>query len=178
MCSLMNLDWQLINSFSGWFSAAGTIFAVAVSLYISFSARSTKIDVTSGIYVFNEDEGDVEYLGIFVQNVGFRAFYINNHSCISIRIGWFRKRHVGIGRNHIDFTKSSTFPCKIGEGEEARLYVRLHDEQSHWMAGLKQNLLKGSGLSSLRVVVFPSIGKSVVRRFSKEVRREFKKAIG
>ena len=171
----MNLDWQLINSFSGWFSAAGTILAVAVSLYISFSARSTKIAVTSGIYVFDEDEGDVEYLGIFVQNVGFRAFYINNDSCISMRIGWFRKRHIGIGRNHIDFTKSSTFPCKIGEGEQARLYVRLHDEQSHWIDGLKQGLLKGSSLSSLRVVVFPNIGKSVVRCFSREVMREFKK---
>lgn len=175
MCSLIHLDWQLINSFSGWFSAAGTILAVVVSLYISFSARSTKIAVTSGVYVFNEDDRDVQYLGIFVQNVGFRAFYINNVSCISIRVGWFRKRHIGIGINHINFTKSSAFPCMIGEGEQAKLFVRLHDEESRWIDGLKQDLLKRSCLNSLKVVVFPSIGKSVVRRFSREVMREFKK---
>lgn len=171
----IHLDWQLINSFSGWFSAAGTILAVAVSLYISFSARSTKIAVTSGIYVFNENGRDVEYLGIFVQNAGFRAFYVNNESCISIRVGWLTKRYIGIGRSHIDFTKSSTFPCKIEEGEQAKLFVRLHDEQSHWIDGLKEDLLKGSSLASLKIVVFPSIGKSVARRFSKEIMREFKK---
>lgn len=175
MCSLTHLDWQLINSFSGWFSAAGTILAVVVSLYISYSTRSTRIAVTSGIYVFNENGGEAEYLGIFVQNVGFRAFYINKDTCISIRVGWLRKRYIGIGRNHIDFTKSSTFPCKIGEGEQAKLFIRLHDEQSRWIDGLKQDLLKGSSLSSLKIVVFPSIGKNVVRRFSREVMREFKK---
>lgn len=171
----MHIDWLLINSFSGWFSAAGTILAVAVSLYISFSSRSTQIAVTSGIYVFNEDDGDVEYLGIFVQNAGFRAFYINNYSCISIRVGWFRKRHIGIGRSHIDFTKSSTFPCKIEEGEQAKLFVRLHDDKLRWIDGLKQELLKGSSLASLKVVVFPSIGKRAVRCFSREVMHEFKK---
>ncbi|PXV74500.1 hypothetical protein [Nitrosomonas eutropha] len=171
----MNLDWQLINSFSGWFSAAGTISAVVVSLYVSYSTRSTKISVTSGIYVFNENGGKTEYLGILVQNVGFRSFYINNDTCISIRVGWFRKRYIGIGRNHIDFTKSSNFPCKISEGEQAKLFIRLHDGQSRWIDGLKQGLLKGNSLSSLKIVVFPSIGKRVVRRFSREVMHEFKK---
>ena len=175
MCSLMHLDWQLINSFSGWFSAFGTILAVAVSLYISYSTRSTKIAVTSGVYVFNENERENEHLGIFIQNVGFRAFYIENYTCISLRSGWFRKKHIGIGKNHIDFDKSSNFPCKISEGEQAKLFIRLYDEKSRWIDGLKQGLLKGNSLSSLRVVVFPSIGKSVVRRFSKDVMREFKK---
>src|SRR5699024_12879363 len=128
----MNLDWQLINSFSGWFSAAGTILAVAVSLYISYSTRSTKIAVTSGIYVFNEDGGEAEYLGIFVQNVGFRAFYINNDTCISMRGGWVRKKYIGIGKNRIDFTESSTFPYKIGEGKQAQWVDPHNDGQPRW----------------------------------------------
>ncbi|MDT8370729.1 MAG: hypothetical protein RQ783_01910 [Gammaproteobacteria bacterium] len=171
----MHLDWQLINSFSGWLSAVGTILAVVVSLYVSFSARSTKISITSGVYIFDEGGKNIEYLGIFVQNVGFRAFYINNESCISIRVGWLKKRYIGIGRNYIDFTKSSTFPCKVGEGEQAKLFFRLHDQQSNWIDGLKEDLLQGISLASLKIVVFPSIGKSAVRRFSKDIMREFKK---
>lgn len=171
----MHLDWQFINSFSGWLSAVGTILAVVVSLYISFSARSTKIGITSGIYVFDEGGQKIRYLRIIIQNVGFRAFYINDSSCISIRVGWLKKRYIGIGRNYIDFTKSSSFPCKVEEGEEANLFVLLHDEKLNWIDGLKKDLLKGSSLASLKFVVFPSIGKSAVGCFSKEVMREFKK---
>lgn len=171
----MNLDWQLINSFSGWFSAAGTILAAVVSLYISYSTRRIKIAVTSGVYAFNEDGVEVEHLGIFVQNVGFRDFYINNATCISIRFGWCKKRYIGIGRKHINFTESSSFPCNVGVGEQAQLFVRLHDGQSRWIDELKQDFFKEGSLSSLRVVVFPSIGKAVVRRFSKQVMSEFNK---
>lgn len=80
----MHPDWQLINSFSGWFSAAGTILAVAVSLFISFSARSTKIAVTSGIYLFNETHPTAFVLSftmvvaIFSVHIGNGLFLANN----------------------------------------------------------------------------------------------------
>src|SRR5699024_12427199 len=107
--------------------------------------------------------------------VGFRAVEVSNGTGISIRVSVVRKKDIGSGKNHIDFTTSSTFPCKIGEGEQVKLFVRLYDGQPRGIDGVKQGLLKGNSLSSLKVVVFPSIGKSVVRRFSREVMREFKK---
>ena len=74
-------EWKFINSFSPWLSAIGTLLAVCVSLYISYSTRKIALQVSSGIIVFNENGADEEYLAINVINTGYRTVFLNNLVC-------------------------------------------------------------------------------------------------
>lgn len=168
------MDWEFINGFSGWASAVTTLLAVIVSLCVSYSTRKVRMAIKSAIYIFNEQGKDVEYLVFFIQNTGFRTFHLNHHSCIVLRIGFFRKKFIGIGNSRIDFSKSSTFPCRLSEGDQINLFIRLHNGDGYWIDQLKKDFFSGYSLSSLRIVVFPGIGKHVAKRFDREVIREFR----
>lgn len=45
-------EWKFINSFAPWLSAIGTLLAVSVSLYLSYSTRKIALNISSGIYIF------------------------------------------------------------------------------------------------------------------------------
>lgn len=152
-------DWKFINTFAPWFSAIGTFLAVCVSLYISHSTRKISLSISSGIFVFNEDGIDEEHLGINVTNIGYRTVFLNNAVSISFQIGLFKKTNIGIGFKYIDASKSSSFPCKLGENETANLFIKINHDDVNWIKNFREEHLSGHSPSSLRIVVYPNVGK-------------------
>lgn len=152
-------EWKFINSFAPWLSAIGTLLAVCVSLYISFSTRKIALSISSGIFVFNENGVDEEYLAINVTNTGYRTVFLNSLICISFQVGLFKKINIGIGHKYIDSHKSSSFPCKLGENETANLFVKINNDNVNWLHNFKEEHLKKHSLSTLRIVVYPNVGK-------------------
>lgn len=152
-------EWKFINTFAPWFSAIGTLLAVCVSLYISYSTRKIALSISSGIFVFNENGIDAEYLAINVTNTGYRTVFLNSLMCISFQVGLFKKTNIGIGHKYIDDHKSSSFPCKLGENETANLFVKINNGNVNWLHNFKEDLLKKHSLSTLRIIVYPNVGK-------------------
>jgi len=153
-------EWKFINTFAPWFSAIGTLLAVCVSLYISYSTRKIALSVSSGIFVFNENGVDEEYLAINVINTGYRAVFLNSLMCISFQVGLFKKTNIGIGHKYIDSHKSSSFPCKLGENETANLFLKINNNNINWLQNIKKKEhLRNHSLSTLRIVVYPNVGK-------------------
>jgi len=169
-------DWKFINTFAPWFSAFGTFLAVAVSLYFSYSTRKISLSISSGIYVFNENGTDEEYLTIYVTNTGYRTVFLNNFTCISFQVGLFKKINIGIGHKYIDKNKSSNFPCKLGENETAHLFVKINHENVNWLHNFKEEHLKNYRLPSLRIIVYPNIGKPFKTKPDKAIVNELKMA--
>jgi len=81
---MMCEQWAFINTFAPWVSAVGTLLAVIVSLYISYSTRKISLKIYSDIYIFNEYEKDEEYIGIYVINTGYRTVFLNNTTCMMV----------------------------------------------------------------------------------------------
>lgn len=152
-------EWKFINSFAPWLSAIGTLLAVCVSLYISFSTRKIALSISSGIFVFNDNGSDEEYLAINVTNTGYRTVILNSLMCISFQVGLFKKTNIGIGHKYIDSHKSSSFPCKLGENETANLFLKINNSNTNWLKNFKKEHLKTHSLSTLRIAVYPNVGK-------------------
>ncbi len=152
-------EWKFINTFAPWFSAIGTFLAVCVSLYISHSTRKIALTISSGIFIFNENGVDEEYLAINVTNTGYRTVFLNSLMCITFQLGLFKKTNIGIGHKYIDPNKSSAFPCKLGENETAQLFVKINNGGLNWIHNFKEEHLKNHSLSTLRIIVCPNVGK-------------------
>ena len=165
-------EWKFINTFAPWFSAIGTSLAVCVSLYISHSTRKIALTVSSGVFIFNENGADEEYLTINVINTGYRTVFLNSHMCISFQVGLFKKTNIGIGHKYIDSQKSSGFPCKLGENETARLFLKINNSNINWLQNIKKEHLKKHSLSTLRIVVYPNVGKPFKVKPDKTIMKE------
>lgn len=166
-------EWKFINTFAPWFSAIGTLLAVCVSLYISYCTRKIALSVSSGIFVFNENGVDEEYLTISVTNTGYRTVFLNSLMCISFQVGLFKKTNIGIGHKYIDSHKSSSFPCKLGENEAAHLFLKINNSNINWLQNFKKEHLKKYSLSTLRIVVYPNVGKPFKVKPDKTIMKEF-----
>ncbi|MBT4733308.1 hypothetical protein HOB87_15285 [Candidatus Woesearchaeota archaeon] len=142
-------EWKFINTFAPWLSAIGTLLAVAVSLYISYSTRKIALTISSGTYVFNENGIDEEYLAIYVTNIG-------------------------IGYKYIDANKSSNFPCRLGENETAHLFVKIENDEGNWLRNFRDEYLKKYWLSTLRIVVYPNVGKPFKVKPDKTIIKELR----
>ncbi|MEI6269611.1 MAG: hypothetical protein WCP01_12085 [Methylococcaceae bacterium] len=165
-------EWKFINSFAPWLSAIGTLLAVCVSLYISFSTRKITLSISSGIFVFNENGADEEYLAIYVTNTGYRTVFLNSLMCISFQVGLFKKTNIGIGHKYINSHRSSSFPCKLGENETANLFLKINNSNTNWLQNLKKEHLKTHSLSTLRIVVYPNVGKPFKVKPDKTIMKE------
>lgn len=165
-------EWKFINTFAPWFSAIGTLLAVCVSLYISYSTRKIELNVSSGIFVFNENGVDEEYLAINVINTGYRTVFLNSLACISFQVGLFKKTNIGIGHKYIDSQKSSSFPCKLSENETANLFVKINNDNVNWLHNFKEEHLKKHSLSTLRIIVYPNVGKPFKVQPDKTIMKE------
>ena len=165
-------EWKFINTFAPWFSAIGTFLAVGVSLYISYSTRKIALAVSSGIFIFNEDGADEEYLAINVTNTGYRTVFLNSPMCISFQVGLFKKTNIGIGHKYIDLNKSSGFPCKLGENETASMFLKINNGNINWLQNFKKQYLHKYSLSTLRIVVYPNVGKPFKVKPDKTIMKE------
>lgn len=152
-------EWKFINTFAPWLSAIGTFLAVCVSLYISYSTRKIALTISSGIFIFSENGSNEEYLAINVTNTGYRTVFLNSLMCISFQVGLFKKTNIGIGHKYIDINKSSGFPCKLGENETANMLLKINNNNINWLQNFKKEYLQKYSPSTLRVVIYPNVGK-------------------
>lgn len=165
-------EWRFINTFAPWFSAIGTLLAVCVSLYISYSTRKIALSVSSGIFIFNENGVDEEYFAINVTNTGYRTVFLNSPICILFQVGLFKKTNIYIGDKYIDRHKSSSFPCRLGENETANLFVKINNDNVNWLHNFKEEHLKNNSLSTLRIIVYPNVGKPFKVKPDKTIMKE------
>lgn len=150
--------WQFINTFAPWFSAAGTITAVCVSLYLAAHQRRPRLKVSAGhrlIIASGMSPPHPQYLVIRVVNTGDRTVRIVH---IGWRTGFFRKRYAvqDVGSSPL----SSKLPIDLDHGQEAHWYVPMNFEEG-WASYFSKKLLLPSwrsALWSLRVEARTSIG--------------------
>ncbi len=171
---MTNEQWIFINTFAPWFSAIGTLLAVIVSLYISYSTRKIALEIYYDIYTFGKGENKEgeKYFGINVTNTGYRTVFINNTTCISFQIGLFKKINIGIGSKYIDSNRSSKFPCRLGENEEAHLFIKMNNDDGNWFKNFKEKYLKNHSLSTLKIIVYPNVGKSFKVKIGKNIKNK------
>ncbi len=167
---MMCEQWAFINTFAPWVSAVGTLLAVIVSLYISYSTRKISLKIYSDIYEYETDE---KYIGIYVVNTGYRTVFLNNTMCISFQVGLLKKTNIGIGWKYIDNAKSSNFPCRLGENETACLFIKMNNEEGNWLENFKKEL-KEYSLFSLRIIVYPNVGKPFKVKIGKNIESRLK----
>lgn len=120
---------------------------------------------------------DERYLAIYVTNIGYRTVFLNSFPCISFQVGLAKKINIGIGHKYIDSVKSSSFPCKLGENETAHLFVKINNKDGNWIENFKERYLKKYFLSTLRIIVYPNIGKPFKKKPDKSIIKEFKSII-
>lgn len=167
-------DWKFINTFAPWLSAFGTLLAVCVSLYISYSTRKINLKISSGIYTFNENGTEVDYLSIQVINTGYRTAFLNSLASISFQFDDSpNKTNIGIGHEYIDPYKSSKFPCNIGENEMAQIFIKIHNNNENWLNNFKKDYLNHHKLSSLNIIAYPNIGKPFKAKPDKSIINAF-----
>ena len=110
--------WRFVNTFAPWFSAAGTVSAVVVSLWLARSQQRTRLSVSVGPRVI-VGPGMVgptpEFVAIFVANLASRPVRIIN---IGWRVGLFRKRYVM--QNASLRPLSSPLPIELAYGQDAK----------------------------------------------------------
>jgi len=101
-------EWEFINAFAPWFSALGTVLAVVVSLYFSYSNRKTSLMISASIFEFFQ-EGSQEtedYILIQITNTSYKDVVIKNFSW---EFGLFKKRYIMPGFNTLTKLNQHSF---------------------------------------------------------------------
>jgi hypothetical protein len=164
--------WQFINTFSGWFSAVGTIAAVIVALYLARQDKRIRLSVFAGYRVIvtqGDPESQRDYLTIGITNVGHREAQVTT-------IGW----RVGIWRKQYSIQTvmkdgmSSPLPVRLRDGEEARYYIPLTGE-TRWLEEFAKECLVPNPRKRLLfmwVRVHTSVGGTYTARIEKGLREK------
>lgn len=171
---MSNDEWEFINTFAPWVSAIGSFLAVITSLYFSSTNRKISLEVSASVYQFIENEILEDYVFIQITNTGYRTVMLRNFSW---EFGFFKKKEIGIGVNNIDGSKSTSFPCKLEEGQMAQIAIKIHRDNSNYLEEFYDDFLKNHQrfiIKTLAVVVYPTIGKPFKSRVQKTLRDEFK----
>lgn len=165
-------SWRFINSFAPWFSAAGTITAVIVSLYLARSREKIKLVVRAGerLMLFRDGtpiEKAPRYLYISIINIGSREVIVNN---IGWKIGLFSKKYAV--QPVEDRTYSSALPIKLKDGDEAKYFILL-SEPSNWLDEFAKDFILDHGaymVNRVWVQVFTSVGTIFETKLEKNMR--------
>lgn len=131
-------EWEVINSFSNWFSAIGTIAAVVVALCLARRQDKPRASLRaeiSSVWFEKGSNKNREYLVIRAVNIGDRPVTISH---LSIRFGFFRRVWVGVPLP--DRETSSTFPTELSYGKEAIWYIPLERDDFKWQENISKFL--------------------------------------
>jgi hypothetical protein len=143
--------WKFVNSFAPWFSAIGSLSAVAFALYLARQDKRVHLDVSVGhrLLVTQGVTGPPpSYLAIRITNIGHREAQISN---LTWKTGIFRKAHAI--QTISNDAMSSPMPTRIKDGEEARYYVRLDDEHD-WLGKFIEDFLPNMHWLRLKLARF------------------------
>ena len=168
-------EWKFINTFAPWFSAIGTILAVILSLYFSYSARKISLIINVSLFdLFQENTKETEeYILIQITNTSYRDIIIKNFFW---EFGFFKKHYIMIGFNTIDKDKSTSLPAKLKEGEMATFAIKIINDNDNYLEKFYQDFLKDSpsiNIYTLKIIVCPSIGKCFKQKIDNTLQTEF-----
>ena len=160
---LTKVQWELINSFSNWLSAIGTIASVVVSLWLATKSSRLQCNAQVGHRIVIEQESHGTYPEILVfqiVNTGERTFQVNS---VGWRVGIFKWRREAM--QFFDRAQSSSMPIELKQGQEARWVVPLQSENKGWFMTFTTKMLTPHPrfyCVTLRAMFVTSIGKTFV----------------
>lgn len=171
------IDWRLVNSFSGWLSALGTVLAVVVALYLARRDNLIRLSVraslrTQWVQGGGPGHGD-RFVSINVVNRGRRVATITG---LGWRTGYFWRRGFCRRREFLQLPPFSTpIPTKLEDGDEAGYLFPIE----HFLDGaddiateLRRRPFSTLRARTLRVMVRTGAGKSFSARATRELRDE------
>lgn len=166
----MNVEfWRFVNSFAPWFSAIGSLSAVAFALYLARQDKRVRLDVTIGhrLLVTQGVAGPYpSYLAIKVTNIGHREAQISN---LTWKTGIIRKAYAiqRISRDGM----SSAMPIRLKDGEEANYLVCL-DGENDWLGKFIEDFLPNKYWLRLKLVRF-RVHTTIGSEFSTKLEKGF-----
>ena len=158
---LSKVQWELINSFSNWLSALGTIAAVVVSLWLATRATRLQCQASVGHRLVIEQGAKENYPEIVVFNIvntGERPIRVTS---IGWRVGFFRWRRDAM--QMFDRVQSSAMPIELTHGQEARWVFPLQRDEQGWLSSFPGKMLTPHPRlqsATLRACFFTSVGKT------------------
>lgn len=168
-------QWDLINSFSGWFAAVGTIAAVIVSLWLA-SRSSPKAKLSVGLRILvgpGSEKPYPEYVVFRVVNHGERPLRITQ---IGWRWGLWRKKYA---IQLYEESMSNRLPVDLAHGEEATWFFPTNVEGEPWATYFARTALAPhlrTAIYTLRAQAFSSIGKTFEAKPEPTLLAELQKA--
>ncbi len=174
--SFLGIDkshWDFVNSFANWLSAAGTLAAVVVSLWLAGNTSRPKAKLSAGVRLIVERGVDVapEYLVLSVVNVGQTAFRV-------IWIGWrVRSPKKRFAMQLFDASLSSSLPANLEPNHEAYWFVPLAEGAKKWRSEFAGKMLMPHWCwtsRSLRFLARTSTGHVFVGRVDPELVSELR----
>jgi len=157
--------WEFINTFSGWVSGVGSLFAVLVALYLARQDRRVKIDISADfITVIGPMKSPKETIGIRLFNPNRRIAQIN-------LICWVSKiRRKGFLTQ--SFEGDPNLPVQLKDNEEVVLTI----PENHMLNNLREfNFLLGAYpklmIHFIRVVAVTSGGKKFMAKPGPKLRK-------
>jgi len=159
MFNLSSADWEFINTFAGWFSAAGTFIAAVVALYIASRSIRPKARVWVGHRIIvgpGSKKPYPEFIVFGIVNQGERPLAISQ---IGWKVGLLNKRHA---IQRYEESMSSKLPINLAHGEEAAWYVPLDARDEPWIERFANGMLMPNykvSCFTLRAQLFSSVGK-------------------
>lgn len=151
-------EWELINSFSNWISAVGTVAAAVVALVLARRAGSPRAKASVGhrlIIEAGQQSEPPEYVIFRLVNSGDRTIRITT---IGWRVGLWSKREA---MQMFDREQSSPLPVDLQNGQEASWLVPLAARDEGWVAKFARLMLRPHtrlACFTLRAMFVTSVG--------------------
>jgi hypothetical protein len=132
-------QWELINSFSSWASAFGSLVAASVALHLANRAPrpSARVSVGRRLAVAGEKVTPIGYVCFSIVNVGYQPIRVTS---IGWRTGIFRKRYMMQG---FEPSVSDALPVVLSHGQEARWMTPVIRREDSWDRLFAGNFLLG-----------------------------------
>lgn len=167
--------WEFINTFAPWLSAAGTILAAVVALYLGLSGRREKLQLSAGVWLtVGEGVKQERFVRISVTNIGHNELILHN---VGWRVGWLKKQHA---LQMLDITPALTgieikqLPYKLASGDawQYLIPVKIFEVNSDLFFNTKlQRLFPAPHIRSLKVTAGTTRGKTFYASAISEVRK-------
>ena len=158
-------QWELIDSFSNWLSAIGTIAAVVVSLWLASRSSRPRAKVRVGHRLIIQAGAKGKYPEVIVfsiVNTGERPIRVTT---IGWKLGLLRWRRQALQMH--DERMSSPLPIELAHGQEATRTVPLLAEEEGWMNSFPRKMLLPHwrmSCATLRATFFTSVGATFVAK--------------
>lgn len=171
-------QWELINSFSNWLSALGTIGAVIVSLWLATRAIRLQCHASVGHRLIIESgaTGAIPEIIVFrIVNTGERSIRVTS---IGWRVGLLRWRREAL--QMFDRAQSSPMPVDLTHGQEAHWVVPLLPDEQGLLSSFPRKMLAPHArfhCATLRACFITSVGKTFLIKPEQGLLKKLREAV-